>query len=371
MPRDLRKGLKRWLVEGIARRQHRPRLSAAQVRALPLRRILVVRQHNQMGDMVCATPAFRALRAAWPGVELGLVCAPVNWEVVRNNPDLSRVFVFDKRRLQDLGRLQRELRAFRPDLALVLNSVSFSVTSVLIALASGAPHVVGGDSRPFGWDISRHLYACELPSQPDVDRPAVAHSLAPLAALGITTSDLRTVVVPAPAEEAAAVGLRAAAAGTGAAWLLHPGAGKRQNLWPAKSFAAMARRAAASGVPVLVLQGPADGPVLTAFAAALAGTPAAERERITILPRQSVGVCAALLGRADRFLCNDTGLMHVAGAVGTPTLALFGPTDPVLWKPPSAAVQALRAAGGRLEALDEAVVWEAWRRLPSRQAGTV
>jgi ADP-heptose:LPS heptosyltransferase len=190
-------------------------------------------------------------------------------------------------------------------------------------------------------------------------------------ALGITTSDLRTVVVPTPEEEAAATELRAATAAAGAAWLLHPGAGKQQNLWPAQRFAAVARRAAASGAPVLVLQGPADGPALVAFAAALTTAPAAERERITVLPRQSVGVCAALLAGADRFLCNDTGLMHVAGAVGTPTLALFGPTDPALWKPPAAAVQALRAEGGRLDSLDEAVVWEAWRRLPSRQAGTV
>ena len=50
---------------------------------------------------------------------------------------------------------------------------------------------------------------------------------------------------------------------------------------------------------------------------------------------------AALLLRAERFLCNDTGIMHVAGAVGVPTVALFGPTDPALWKPPSDAVVAV------------------------------
>jgi ADP-heptose:LPS heptosyltransferase len=68
--------------------------------------------------------------------------------------------------------------------------------------------------------------------------------------------------------------------------------------------------------------------------------------------------------------------MHVAGAVGTPTVALFGPTDPALWKPPASCVVALRAATrledargpefGWLETLSAAEVWEAWQDLPGR-----
>jgi len=68
---------------------------------------------------------------------------------------------------------------------------------------------------------------------------------------------------------------------------------------------------------------------------------------VVVAPATSVGTGAALIAAAERFLCNDTGVMHVAGAVGTPTLALFGPTDPELWKPPGDHVVAL-AAGRRL-----------------------
>jgi ADP-heptose:LPS heptosyltransferase len=70
--------------------------------------------------------------------------------------------------------------------------------------------------------------------------------------------------------------------------------------------------------------------------------------------------------------------MHVAGALPVPTLALFGPTDPGLWKPPAPEVQALRAparlpdARGReygwMEALDVEAVWEALRTLPGNEA---
>jgi ADP-heptose:LPS heptosyltransferase len=88
-----------------------------------------------------------------------------------------------------------------------------------------------------------------------------------------------------------------------------------------------------------------------------------------------VGVGAALLQLADRFLCNDTGVMHMAGALRVPTVALFGPTDPALWTPPAPEVVVVRSPGrlpdGRGEefgwmeniAVDE--VWAAWRDLPA------
>ncbi len=363
----IRRRLKRSLAGLLARGLRRPPLDPAGLRALRPARVLIVRQHNQMGDMVCATPAFRALRRTWPEAELGLVCAPVNWEVVRGNPDLGRIFLFDRHDWSRPGRLwsfARHLRGWRPDLAVVLNSVSFSVTSALIALGSGARWVVGGDSRPFGSTIS-DAYSLRLPSRPEVDRPAVEHSLLPLAAVGIEPVDRSTVVVPSARERELAGRLRGAGP---APWVLHPGAGKRDNLWPAAGFAAVAARAAAAGRRVLVLQGPADGAVLSAFAAALpAGAAAGSGAGIEILPVLPVGACAALLETADRFLCNDTGLMHVAGAVGTPTLALFGPTDPALWKPPAAAVVALRAEGGDLGRLAADAVWKAWDRLPGRR----
>ena len=370
--------IKHWLTGRAAGLWSRPPLTVEQLRDAKPRRVLLVRQHNQMGDMVCATPCFRAVKETWPAAETALVTAPVNREVVAHNPHLDRVFLFEQglwRRPAALHRFLGQLRAFDADLAIVLNSVSFSVTSAMLGLWSGAHRVIGGDSAPFGSDVAQ-AYSLRLAATPELDRHSVEHSLAPLQAVGITTTDLSTVVVPAPEQRREAADLTARLLPPGPFWALHPGAGKRQNLWPADRFAAVARRAAGAGRPVLVLHGPADGAALAALRIELADV--VENTPVVIAPPLSVGTGAAVLERCERFLCNDTGIMHVAGAVGAPTLALFGPTEPALWKPPSPRVVALRAPSRRddprgpefgwLETLSEVEVWEAWSSLPPRSS---
>lgn len=364
---------KQFLMRPLARALRRPRLDPAGLAALRPARILVVRQHNQMGDMVCATPALRAIARTWPGAEVALVTSPGNVEVVRHNPDLADVFVFE-RPLRRVPGFLRRLRAWEPDLAIVLSSVSFSLTSALIGLLSGARHVVGADSRPFGWDFSGHCFSLEMPGEPEVTTHAIEHGLAPLRAIGITTDDLSTVVVPADDEQRQAAQVVARLGLRPGFWALHPGAGKHQNVWPAERFAAVARRAAVAGRQVLVLHGPADRDALAWFEGMSGenGTAGA----IMVAPPCAVGVAAALLASADRFLCNDTGIMHVAGAVRVPTLALFGPTDPARWKPPAPEVVALRSAARRaddrgaeygwMEGLEEDTVWSAWAALVGR-----
>lgn len=373
------KNLKRNLTSLAARAVRRPRLTPDELLALRPRAILVVRQHNQMGDMVCATPALRAIRETWPGARITLVTAPVNVEVVRHNPDLDDVLTFEQPMWRRPHRLLRFLGAVRgtgADLAFVLCSVSFSVTSAAIALASGARWVVGAESGPFGHDLSRHAFSLELPVVPVLDAHAVAHSLAPLQAVGVTTADPQPVVVPDPVEREAAARIRRDLDLAPGFWAVHPGAGKTQNVWPAERFAEVVGRALAEGVDVLVLHGPADAAALeglrTRVAAGVGG-------RLKVAPALTVGTAAALLDEADRFLCNDTGIMHVAGALGVPTVALFGPTDPALWKPPSRRVVALRGSRctddprgqeyGWMENLEADAVWRAWSGLAGRDAG--
>jgi heptosyltransferase-2 len=234
--------------------------------------------------------------------------------------------------------------------------------------------VVGGDSEPFGWDISRHAFSLVMPSDPIQTTHAVEHNLAPLRAVGIKTDDLSTVVVSAPEEKAFARRILNDLDLDPGFWAIHPGAGKKQNLWPAERFAEVAARAVAAGDKILVLHGPADAGPLAEMTGLL-------KELIDVgvkvAPACPVGVGAALLQLADRFLCNDTGVMHMAGALGVPTVALFGPTDPTLWKPPAAEVVAVKSSGrlsdrrgvefGWMENITVDEVWEIWQGLPDHQ----
>jgi heptosyltransferase-2 len=376
MSTHLYRTLKRRLSSLMARLARRPALSPAELAALEPRNVLIVRQHNQMGDMVCATVAFRAIREAFPDARLMLVTSPVNEEVVRHNPHLDQVLTFDRRmwrRPAEFFRFVGRLRNYRAEVAFVLSSVSFSVTSSAIALFSGARYVVGGDSAPFGWDVSRHAFSLEMPSEPVQVTHAVQHNLAPLAAIGITTTDLSTVVVPSSGEKAFARRILTDLDLTPGYWVIHPGAGKKQNIWPAERFASVADRAVAAGQKILVLHGPADADPVARLTALLDEGIGAG---VKVAPACPVGVGAALLQMADRFLCNDTGVMHIAGALRVPTVALFGPTDPALWKPPAPEVVVLKSRGrlsdargrefGWMENIDVDTVWDTWRGLPGR-----
>jgi ADP-heptose:LPS heptosyltransferase len=118
--------------------------------------------------------------------------------------------------------------------------------------------------------------------------------------------------------------------GARGATLVHPGAGSPARRWPAERFAAVARAEARAGRPVVVTGGP-DEVALAHEVAAGAGLPRAAVHA----GRQSVLALGRLVAAADRVVCGDTGVAHLATALGTPSVVLFGPTSPALWGPPA------------------------------------
>jgi heptosyltransferase-2 len=348
--RWLKRGLE-WLLRPFF---HRPQLSLEQIAAEKPQRILIVRQHNQMGDMLCAVPAIRAIAETFSGASLAIVTAPVNDGVVRGNPYLERVFLFDKVSLRRSPlralRFIRSLRTFAPELAIVLNSVSYSGTSSWIAVLSGSRRIIGGDSRPFGWSFSQWLYNLQMPSSKTVQGHAIDHGLRPLASIGITTQDRSTILILSEEDEQHAARFLQDV-GEAPYFAVHPGAGKQANRWPAARFAQMVQRLRAAGFSPWCVEGPADGEATAQLQALL-------RFPLPVLRGVSVRTVAAALAASDLALVNDTGIMHVAGAVGVPTLALFGPTPARSWKPPGRKVVALQSADGTMEGLSEDQVQE-------------
>lgn len=115
---------------------------------------------------------------------------------------------------------------------------------------------------------------------------------------------------------------------------IHPGSGSPAKNWPAERFAELVRSRGASRW--LLVRGPADD----AAAAALETAPGARVARD--LPLR---VLAALLARAGAYVGNDSGITHLAAASGTPTIALFGATDPRLWAPVGPRVEVVTSDG--------------------------
>ncbi|WP_376795580.1 glycosyltransferase family 9 protein [Thermogemmatispora sp.] len=122
--------------------------------------------------------------------------------------------------------------------------------------------------------------------------------------------------------------------------VIHPGSGSAEKCWPPARFAAVVLWAWERSWPVLVLAGPADRERLAALVRAL---PASTPDRLKVLIDLPLLRVAAHIQRARCYLGNDSGLSHLAGLLGVPTVALFGPTDPALWRPLGPAVVTVRA----------------------------
>jgi ADP-heptose:LPS heptosyltransferase len=118
--------------------------------------------------------------------------------------------------------------------------------------------------------------------------------------------------------------------GVKGATLIHPGAASLSRRWPAERFAEVARSQAGGGRTVIVTGGPAEVD-LANDVAARAGLP----QHAVHAGQGGMLALGRLIDAADRVVCGDTGIAHLATALRTPSVVLFGPTSPALWGPPS------------------------------------
>ncbi|MBI4506667.1 MAG: lipopolysaccharide heptosyltransferase II [Chloroflexi bacterium] len=349
---------------------------AGRQRPWPPSRVLLVKPCC-FGDLLMATPVFAALRATFPALDLALLTSSWARPAVATNPDLSRIISSDALGLgrPDLAaalRLGRRLHGERFDWLLVLDR---SPLLALLALASGAPLRAGLDSRGRGLALT-----CRIPVPPDRHEADLYQDV--LRPLDVPVRDPlpRYVVDPRAAEQVDAL-LGALGAGRPLA-VLHPGGGQNPGTtllakrWAPERYAALATRLVArAGATVLVVGAESDRPATAAVAAGL--RPGARWHDLTA--RLALPELAALCARADLYVGNDSGPLHLAAAVGAPTLGLFGPTPPARYAPRGPRAVALRVpldcrpcwrggpfpqcAGRCMAALDVETVWAAAQRL--------
>lgn len=301
-------------------------------------RILVIRQHNQLGDMICVVPLFTSLRAAFPDAQMMLMASPVNIEVMRHHHAIDGLIKYDKslfrsHRLLKPGsiiRFLRDLRRREFDLVVVPMTVSFSFTSSLLAFASRATYRIGA-GRIDGKENPGSAFF-NLPVDLDWRTTPERHQT-------LRNCDTARELIDPPedlscridlTEEEREAGKRLVAeqgGGRRRAVAFHPGAGKIPNRWPADRFSEVAEALHRTmDASVWITEGPMDREAVVGMKQGLSFS-------ALVVTDRTIRDVASILACMDLVISNDTGIMHVAAAVGTPVLSLFGPTDPHQWAP--------------------------------------
>ncbi|HEX9820275.1 MAG TPA: glycosyltransferase family 9 protein [Methylomirabilota bacterium] len=265
------------------------------------RPVLIVLRALGLGDLLTAVPALRGLAGAFPHHRRLLAAPRVLAPLARLTGAVDDVV--------DTAALAPLQLATVPDVAVNLHGGGPQSHRVLLAtrprrlIAFAHPAVAGTAGAP-RWDPGEHEVVrwCRL-----------------LGAHGIAADPTRLDLAPPPV---------APPPGARGATLIHPGAASAARRWPAERWAAVARAELKAGRPVLVTAG-ADETGLARRVAGEAGLAAA-----AVHAGPGLLTLAALVAAAGRVVVGDTGVAHLATALGTPSVVLFGPTPPARWGPP-------------------------------------
>ena len=302
-----------------------------------VRRILI-RVNNWIGDVVMISPAVRAIRAHFREARIAILAKSWVLETLSGDPFYDDLIEYDDagRHRGAAGRLRlaANLRQRRFDLAILFQK---AFDAAALAFLAGARRRVGYATDGRSWLLT---HALPLP-------PPETHHVETF--LGIARALGCPIADPYPSfhlrdedrRQAAVILDRAGLAGQALLVAAHPGASKEPRAWHPDRFADLGRRLAGNHAARLILLGsPGERRLLERIAG---GIP---RDGAFIpAPDLSMKTTGALIERCHLFVGNDSGPMHVAAALGVPTVAIFGPGTPRRTSPVS--------ARGRVEAISK------------------
>jgi heptosyltransferase-2 len=311
--------------------------SADTILAEKIRSILIVRQHNQLGDMLCSVPLFEALRKRFTNAHITLVASPINYEILFSdiNPYIDEVLVYDKSSSKTLRAFYKKLRSKSYDIGIVPSTVSVSRTSHLINYFSRAPIRVGVKSidgipnkveyllnvkSDFKWDelklhqVERNLdigrqVGCDLPEN-ERGIKIILHEDEYIFGINFINEHFPDRSRPIIS--------------------FHPGAGKAPNRWSEGKFIELMKKLNKEhNAYILITSGVIDTEITSRISAALK----TEGIESVVLSGTPVRMVGSVIKNTDLYITNDTGTMHVAAGVDANVLALFGPTNGYEWAP--------------------------------------
>jgi len=296
---------------------------------------LLIIKLADLGDVITATPALRALHETYPRAAIDVLTSPTGAELLRPVTFVDRILVMDKHLLDSplnvaqptaltfMLRHLRQLRRRSYDVALLMHHLSTRIGALkwhALARVIRAQCVVGLDNG------RGHFLDVGMTDRGFGALHEVEYALGLAARVGATTHDPSLwVTIPEEAYEQARLLLPAHPAPLVA---IHPGSGSYSHArrWPAERFAALADAITLSFDAQIVLVGQ-QGDGVAAVRSQM------RTKAIDLSGHTSIMTLAAVLSSCALFIGNDSGVMHLATAVGIPVVAIFGPTSPDAWGP--------------------------------------
>ncbi|QDV06339.1 ADP-heptose--LPS heptosyltransferase 2 [Planctomycetes bacterium Poly30] len=282
-------------------------------------RILLVRL-GAIGDVVNALIVANGIRHHLPAATIGWAVHPLSKPLLEGHPAVDRIHVWKKGDgLRGFRGVVREVRDSSYDVALDLQRLQ---KSALLARFSGAPRVLGfdrGRAKEQSWLWTKERILSGHPRE-----HMVLQYQRFLDLLGLPRAPLLRTLATDSESEAWAVRFVAEACGGAAPILLNIGASKPEKLWPEASFRALAPDLERDfpDVPVVVTGGPQDVQMGRALGQAVS-------KWHVLTGETSLRQLTALLSLSRGMVTGDTGAMHMAAALSVPTVAIFGPSDPL------------------------------------------
>jgi len=277
-------------------------------------RFLLVRL-GSMGDVIHALPAASALRDTFPRARIDWLIDPVWARLLEGNPDISNVISVDRKSATGIGAALSKLRSAEYSCAIDFQAL---YKSAILSFASRAPRRIGFSSSYAREGLASIFYTHHFNPR---GAHKVDHNFTLAEAAGAQKRPPR-FPLRIRAEDDALVTRELASRGLTEFFVLNPGGGWMSKCWPPQRYGELHQKLAARlRLRGVVTCGPGEDKLADQVIAA-SGAPA------PVAIPLGLGPLAALLRRARFVISADTGPLHLAAALGTPVIGLFGPTDP-------------------------------------------
>ncbi|MBA3831383.1 MAG: putative lipopolysaccharide heptosyltransferase III [Chthoniobacterales bacterium] len=292
-------------------------------------------QLKRIGDLILTVPVIAAVRKHFPAAKISLVVAHGSRELLPAIPGVDRAFVAS-------GRASDVALWFAIGTAKFDDCLDFSRTdrSAFLTLLSGARSRVtydSGRSEP----IRQLSYNRFIPSQVRTVH-TVDHHLALLAPLGVHDASPQIQLALPDATQRKAAEIIAAQQLGDDFIVIHPGSARAEKFWEARRWAEVANEFQAKEPARFVVTGGSSAMEQDHIAQIKAHV---QQPLVDLSGRIDLLTLAALIQRARLLITVDSAPMHLAAAFGTPQVVLFGPTNPLHWRPRAAPAVVLHGSG--------------------------